>query len=463
MFKLPITLVIRNGNAGDLINAAVFSSGRLYITDSYIANNSGSYGGGVFVCGDETFTVSGTTFENNMATFGAAIYDYGAAIIVENCIFNENHCEGVGSAGTSNTQAGAILVMSEGASATITDSKFNKNSAKTGGAVSISQASGDVLIDGCEFIENTASYEGGAIYNYIADGAQLSVRNSTFTDNTAASWGDAISNDAGLKWEANTISGDANTAIGNWLGTFDTNVKVTILDGLAHTVTSPVYELTATVTDDSNNPLMDHNFAFKIGEDEVPATYYASEGVYKATYTFRQPGTYTISTGSYEDADITTSVVTFESPLSTLQDLIDAAIANGESSLELDYGFAYIESHDAAAAATGIVIPSDFTIIGNGVTIDGGHASRIFTVNGGTLTLSNVTLANGKADDGAAVYLASDAKLDATSTTFKDNVATYSGGAIYTEGGEIVLTDSLIDNNDVEDATKNNGSYLGQH
>ena len=451
-------IVIRNGNAGDLINAAVFSSGRLYITDSYIANNSGSYGGGVFVCGDETFTVSGTTFENNMATFGAAIYDYGAAIIVENCIFNENHCEGVGSAGTSNTQAGAILVMSEGASATITDSKFNKNSAKTGGAVSISQASGDVLIDGCEFIENTASYEGGAIYNYIADGAQLSVRNSTFTDNTAASWGDAISNDAGLKWEANTISGDANTAIGNWLGTFDTNVKVTILDGLAHTVTSPVYELTATVTDDSNNPLMDHNFAFKIGEDEVPATYYASEGVYKATYTFRQPGTYTISTGSYEDADITTSVVTFESPLSTLQDLIDAAIANGESSLELDYGFAYIESHDAAAAATGIVIPSDFTIIGNGVTIDGGHASRIFTVNGGTLTLSNVTLANGKADDGAAVYLASDAKLDATSTTFKDNVATYSGGAIYTEGGEIVLTDSLIDNNDVEDATKNNGT-----
>ena len=252
--------------------------------------------------------------------------------------------------------------MSEGASATIVESSFKKNSAKTGGAISISQASGDVLINGCEFTENTASYEGGAIYNYIADGAQLSVRNSTFTDNTAASWGDAISNDAGLKWEANTISGDANTAIGNWLGTFDTNVKVTILDGLAHTVTSPVYELTATITDDSNNPLMDHNFAFKIGEDEVPATYYASEGVYKATYTFRQPGTYAISTGSYEDADITTSVVTFESPLSTLQDLIDAAIANGESSLELDYGFAYIESHDAAAAAT-YVIAAAFKVL----------------------------------------------------------------------------------------------------
>ncbi len=451
-----IDIEIRDGNSGHLINAAIFTSGDTTITNSVISNNSGSYGGGIYVTNGATLDVSGTTFENNMATFGAAIYDEGAKVIVDDCDFIENHCEGIGSAGTSSTQAAAILVMSQGASASITDSRFNRNSAKTGGAVSISQADGDVLIENCNFTENTASYEGGAIYNYAADGASLTVKDSTFTDNTATNWGDAISNDAGLKLEGNTISGDINTAIGNWLGTVDTTVKVTILDGLAHTITTPAYALTATVTDDNGNPIMDHNFVFTIGEEVIAATYNATEGVYKATYTFKNPGTYTISTSSYDVEDVTTSTVTFESPLKALQDLITAAINAGETSLDLSYGFSYIAGYDSAYAATGIVIPSDFTINGNGVTIDGGNASRLFTVNAGKLTLNNVVLANGKADDGAAVYVASGAKLDATSTTFEDNVATYSGGAIYTEGGEIALTNCILDSNDVTDVSTNN-------
>ena len=63
-------IVYRAGNAGDFINAAIVSTSRLYIINSYIANNSGSWGGGVYVTGNETFTVTNTVFEGNVATFG---------------------------------------------------------------------------------------------------------------------------------------------------------------------------------------------------------------------------------------------------------------------------------------------------------------------------------------------------------------------------------------------------------
>ena len=46
---------------------------------------------------------------------------------------------------------------------------------------------------------------GGAIYNYIANGAALTVTDSTFTDNTATNWGNAISNDGDLSLSGNTI------------------------------------------------------------------------------------------------------------------------------------------------------------------------------------------------------------------------------------------------------------------
>ena len=224
-----------------------------------------------------------------MTTFGAGIYDEGAVLNVDNCTFNDNLAIGVGSAGTSSTQAGAILVMAQGASATITNSRFNRNSAKTGGAVSISQATGSVLIDDCEFTENTASYEGGAIYNYIANGAALTVTDSTFTDNTATNWGNAISNDGDLSLSGNTISGDG-AEIGNWLGEVDTQYQITILDGQSHELTVPTYQLTAIVTDDNGNKINDHNFIFLVGDEEVQGTYYTSEGMYIADYTFTRSG-----------------------------------------------------------------------------------------------------------------------------------------------------------------------------
>ena len=443
-----LDIVIRDGNDGHLINAVVFTNGDATITDSYFANNTGSWGAGIYVTGDATLTVSNTTFEGNNATFGASIYDEGAKIIVDNCTFNDNNALGVGSPGTSSTQAGAILVMSSGASATITDSKFNRNTARTGGAVSISQADGDVVIEGCEFTENTASYEGGAIYNYAADGASLTVKDSTFTDNTANNWGDAISNDAALNLEGNTITGGRDAAIGNWLGTIDSKVISVILANDTYNWHMDAFVINATLTDDNGNLINDHFFNFVLSKEGaenilVPATFYTSLGYYQGVFTPADAGTYLIGI-DYAESEVQTSVVEISRTLSDLANLI----ANDEDGrIELDGDYSYVAEFDAALK-DGIVIDEVTTIIGNGFTICGEDSARIFYVNSRILNLENLTICHGAAEKGAGVYVDAGSIFVADGVTFTENVAVKRGGAIYSEG-TVTIYNSSIDSNDV--------------
>ncbi len=443
-----LDIVIRDGNAGHLVNAVLFTSGDATITNSYFYNNSGSWGGAIYVTNDATLDVSGTTFEKNMATFGAAIYDEGAKVIVDDCDFIENHCEGIGSAGTSSTQAAAILVMSQGASATVTNSRFNKNSAKVGGAISFSLSDGASLIDNCKFTENVATEEGGAIYNNGWTDEELTVSNSEFTNNRASE-GSAIYNNDRLALSGNTITGGAaEIANAEGWGDIISTVKVVILDGQDHTVTNPAIDLTAAVTDDNNNPIIDANFVFTVGAEEVPASYDATEGIYKATYTFKNPGTYTISTDSYTLDDVTDSVITFKSSLSSLKSLIDE---NTNGTLDLTYGFLYDDELDSAIKISGIAINKDITINGNGVTLSGADVARLFEINSGfTLTLNNLIISNFVSNYGPAAYVHNGATLNSNNVNYNNNIANANGGAIYSEYGNLVIIGSTFTNNEAK-------------
>ena len=80
----------------------------------------------------------------------------------------------------------------------------------------------------------------------------------------------------------------------------------------------------------------------------------------------------------------------------------------------------------------GIVINKNITIIGNGFTINANNDGRIFFLNSGfTLTLINITLANAHVSLGGG----NDVRQ---------------GGAIYTDGGNIIISDSRFSNNSVD-------------
>ncbi|HZS46659.1 MAG TPA: choice-of-anchor Q domain-containing protein [Blastocatellia bacterium] len=150
-------------------------------------------GGGttnLFVVNSGTTTISGLTLANgfNNTTGGAAIFNNGAAVNISNCLFSNNHAQTV-----SNSVNGAAIANVSGV-LTIDQTTFSNN------------ATGPVNVGA----------EGGAIYNFgNTTPATATITNSTFNNNSA-DFGGAIGNLGGgavatLSLTNCTISGNAAT------------------------------------------------------------------------------------------------------------------------------------------------------------------------------------------------------------------------------------------------------------
>ena len=116
-------------------------------------------------------------------------------------------------------------------------------------------------------------------------------------------------------------------------------------------------------------------------------------------------------------------------------------------------------SHDIITIAGDITldeplpaIQGTITIEGGGHTISGDKRFRIFDVNGGNLTINNLTLTEGKADIGGAVRLRA-GRLAVNNSSFVSNRSETGGGAIYADGGSMRVTASNFAANCVTRAT----------
>lgn len=188
---------------GDLSSAALtsYNDGSVIITNSYFANNSGSYGGAILFYKGVLY-IKNTAFENNFAFNGGAIDIVDGTYTISNCTFKGNTAKGTGSTITNYAHGGALCIVYETAGeCVVSDCIFEDNSAAYGGAVSNSNAK---FVD-CTFINNTASASnsetfngktnnrggvGGAIYS----DKQITVIDSNFTNNTSRLYGLHIKN-----------------------------------------------------------------------------------------------------------------------------------------------------------------------------------------------------------------------------------------------------------------------------
>jgi len=97
-----------------------------------------------------------------------------------------------------------------------------------------------------------------------------------------------------------------------------------------------------------------------------------------------------------------------------------------------------------------IIIESSVTIEGLGVedlTISGGGMTRVFTIRGSTITLRDLTIADGfSAENGGGMYV-EDTTLTLDNVTFTNNVATLNGGGIYALRGSMRVYNSRFDDN----------------
>jgi hypothetical protein len=78
---------------------------------------------------------------------------------------------------------------------------------------------------------------------------------------------------------------------------------------------------------------------------------------------------------------------------------------------------------------------TNVSILGMGVVLDAVKKGRFFNVNGGALALDSLTLMNGKADDGAAIFNTGD--LTVNNANFINGYAR-AGGAVYSEGALVI-------------------------
>ena len=196
------------GNTANYDGGAIRFNGEGTVTNCNFVDNKAtallSHGGAVYFYDDGT--VSNCNFVDNYATYGdgGAVYflDTGN---VTNCNFTGNtvnynggavyfyddgtvsNCNFTGN--TANYDGGAIRFNGEG---NVTNCNFTNNKATGtgnydgGGAVYFYSAGS---VTNCNFTDNTATRDGGAVYFYQGTG---SVTNCNFTDNTATYSGGAV-------------------------------------------------------------------------------------------------------------------------------------------------------------------------------------------------------------------------------------------------------------------------------
>ena len=125
-----------------------------------------------------------------------------------------------------------------------------------------------------------------------------------------------------------------------------------------------------------------------------------------------------------------------------LQNAID--LVDGILTLDSDIA---MTDDEAAGFVNGVAINKNIRIDGKGHTISAEDLGRIFSIGEGfTVTLTNATLINGKADKGGAIY--NDGSLTLSDVKLSDNAADSYGGAVF-NNGNLVVSDSVFDSNDI--------------
>jgi hypothetical protein len=141
----------------------------------FMENDAGEGGGIALVDNPRTARISNMDFFDNDATVGngGTIYALRSAVVVENCLIDGGNCPRDG---------GGLYGL--GSTVTLSGCDLHFNTALDGAGVALSgRLNANSAIEGNEFLENRATYRGGAVW--LANLARMNVRNNFFDRNLA--------------------------------------------------------------------------------------------------------------------------------------------------------------------------------------------------------------------------------------------------------------------------------------
>ena len=439
-----------NGKATE--GGAIYNDGSLTLSDVKLSDNAAdSYGGAVFNNGE--LVVSDSVFDSNdIVNRGSASVDYGGAAIYNwydgtLTVSGSNFTNNIKNYKNGDRLVGAVATIGD---ATISDSCFVNNAGRWGGAISASGyliAGDDVntlTVSGSTFKENGGLYGAGI---FVA-GSDFTVSDCVFDKNTAFGKGDMTpNNNNGAAIEVT----DTNKAIAGIItGSNFTNNKaqyggaIDICEGNIKITDSIFVNNSA----DVEGGAIDINTVNGNPEVSISGSKFINNS---ASYGGAIVNVKDLTVRNTEFVNNTPDAIfnyvgfggNLDLGIENFTDLQNAiGLVTGTLTLNQNV---VMTDDEAANFVNGVIINKNIRIDGKGHTIDAKNLGRIFEIDGGfAVTLTNVTLTNGKADNGGAIY--NFGNLDLVHVNFVNNTAKY-GGAIMNYAYGLVLDDSTFTNN----------------
>ncbi len=151
------------------------------------------------------------------------------------------------------------------------------------------------------------------------------------------------------------------------------------------------------------------------------------------------------------------TILAAPSPRAKASGSFDSLYTAIEAANSSDGSRAITLSGDITLSAALPPITGEVSLEGGGYSISGDNTYRIFDVNGGRLTLRNVTLTEGYAGEayGGAIRMRNGARVVIENSTLSRNKARI-GGAIYASGGAIRVLNSKFEKNCAESFSSTN-------
>ncbi len=418
------------------------------------------------VSGDQTdVSVLSLTLSGGYGNIGGAIAaKYVSTLNIADTTFTNNFTRG----------GGGAIYAAYVSHVTITNSTFVGNSTQANGGGLLARHT-DLTILNSTFDSNSADLAGGGLYLGYSSALIL---NTTVTDNQASD-GDG----GGLVTDFSTLTVTNSVFAGN-LARFSTTADV---KGTITTAANSVFATDVTITSATNVQELVSNIGLGALQDNggtvatrnilsgaSPLVNTGSNGALPPGLTLDANGQSRVAGGT---VDI--GATEFPAPLvvttaADVSDATDGLLSLREAvALVNAAGHPAIISFDASLGGQTITLiggelalTADVSIDGdvNGdnkadITISGNDAGRIFYISGAQtdVDVMSLTLINGSAGAGGAIYAHGASSLHVTDTTLANNQAAADGGAIAAVSvGAVILSNSTLTGN----ASVQNGGGL---
>jgi hypothetical protein len=412
-------------------------------------------GGGAVYLNSGALTLSGCILSKNIAVssglgLGGGIYATTSSLVLSNC-----------TVGANSASQGAGLEFDNGGTLRVINCGFFANNSSGSGAGMYLSGGGSASLTNVSFFQNTApglGDTGGAIYN----GATLTLCSCTISGNLAGSFGGGIEN-LGTATIFNTIvaGNAAQTADFDCGGTFisrgfnligqaDTSSGWGALGDQIGTRVSPINPSLGPLQDNGGptltmaplpgSPAIDQGNSFGLTFDQRGRT---RPWTNNPALPFLGDGA---DIGAVELAPLIVGSTSDSGAGSLRQAILDASPVASDSII-----FSPGVAGTIALSSGQLAIGKGLSITGPGapgITVSGNNASRVFDITGGSVSISDLTIANGNAGSpgGGGIFVEYGGALSLSNSTVAFNTTSDSGGGLANNGIATVINCTFYGN-----------------